>query len=132
MFFDGSYTQNGAGVGVLFVSPNSYMIPKSYKLLFPCTNNIAKYEALTNGIKMDLEWRIIKLYIYGDSQLVINKVNNECQTKDDKLIPYKKLIDSLRNYFTFVTFEQIPRVENKAADAIATLASILQLQEHES
>ena len=77
MFFDGSHTQNEAGAGVLFVSPHDYMIPKSYKLLFPCTNNIVEYEALTNGIKMALEWRITELHIYGDSQLVVNQVNNE-------------------------------------------------------
>ena len=47
MFFDGSFMQNGLGTGVLFVSPYGYMIPKSYKLSFPCTNNIAKYKALT-------------------------------------------------------------------------------------
>ena len=81
---------------------------------------------------MALEWGINKLHIYGDSQLVINQVNNEYQTKDDKSIPYKKLIDALRNYFTFVTFQQVPRVENKDADDMATLASILQIQEHES
>lgn len=52
MFFDGSFMQNGSGAGVLFVSPHRYTIPKSYKLLFPCTNNIAEYEALTNGLKM--------------------------------------------------------------------------------
>ena len=108
------------------------MIPKSFKLLFPCRNNIAEYEALTNGIKISLEWRVTELNIYGDSQLVINQVNNDYQTKDDKLIPYKKLIDALRNYFTFVTFQQIPRVENKVVDAMVTLSSILQLQEHES
>ena len=55
IFFDGSHTQNGAGAGVFFVSPHDYMIPKSYKLMFPCTNNIAEYEALTNEIKMALE-----------------------------------------------------------------------------
>ena len=58
------------------------MIPKLYKLVFPCTNNIIECEALTNGIKMALEWRIIELQIYGDYQLVINQVNNEYQTKD--------------------------------------------------
>ena len=41
------------------------------------------------------------------------------------------MVDSLRNYFTFVTFQQIPKAENKAADAMATLASILRLEEHE-
>lgn len=72
MFFDASFMQNGSGAGVLFVSPHGYTIPKSYKLLFRCTNNIAKYEALTNGLKMAIEWRIIELHIYGDSQLIVN------------------------------------------------------------
>ena len=66
MFFDGSFMQNGLGVGVLFVS-HGYTILKSYKLLFPCTNNIAKNEALINGLNMAIEWRIIDLHIYGDS-----------------------------------------------------------------
>ena len=69
--------------------------------------------------------RITKLHIFGDSQLVINQVNNDYQTKDDKLVPYKKLVDFLRNYFTFFTFQQIPRAKNKATDAMDTLASIL-------
>ena len=58
MFFDGSHTQNGVGAGILFVTPHGYTIPKSYKLLFPCTNNVAEYEALLNGIKLALEWRM--------------------------------------------------------------------------
>ena len=66
MFFDGSFMQSGLGASVFFVSPHGYTISKSYKLLFPCTNNIAKYEALKNGLKMAIEWRIIELHIYGD------------------------------------------------------------------
>ena len=132
MFFDGSNMQNGSGAGILFVSPHGYTIPNSYKILFPCTNNIAEYEALTNGLKLAIEWNIIELHVFGDSQLIINQVNEEYQTKDDKLIPYKKMVDSLRCYFTFVTFQQIPRTDNKATDAMATLASILQLEQHES
>ena len=62
----------------------------------------------------------------------MDQIKNDYQNKDDKMIPYKKLIDTLRNYFTFVTFDQISRAENKVADAMATLASILQLQEHKS
>lgn len=77
MFLDGSHTQNGACAGILFLTPHEYTIPKSYKLLFPCTNNIAEYEALLNGVKLTLEWRITKLHIFGDSQLIINQVNND-------------------------------------------------------
>ena len=67
MFFDGSHAQNGARARIFFFTLHGYTIPKSYKLLFPCTNNVAEYEALLNGIKLALEWRITKLHIFGDS-----------------------------------------------------------------
>ena len=38
-------------------------------------------------MKMAIEWRVDELKIFGDSQLVINQVNNVYQTKDDKLVP---------------------------------------------
>ena len=77
MFFDGSHTQKGTGASTLFITPHGYTIPKSYKLLFPYTNNVAEYEALLNGIKLALEWMITELHIFGDSQLIINQVNND-------------------------------------------------------
>ncbi len=67
MFFDGSHTKNGASARILFVTPHGYTIPKSYKFLFPCTNNMAEYEALLNGVKLALEWSLTKLHIFGDS-----------------------------------------------------------------
>jgi hypothetical protein len=96
MFFDGSFTQQGSGAGILFITPQRYSLPKAYKMLFPCTNNIAEYEALINGMKIALEWRVDELNVLGDSQLVINQVNEVYQTRDDKLIPYKRMVDALR------------------------------------
>lgn len=58
---------------------------------------------------MAIEWNITELHIYGDSQLIVNQVNEQYQTKDEKLVPYKKMVDSLRWYFTFITFQQVPR-----------------------
>lgn len=58
LYFEGSYTQHGSGVSVLFITPEGHTIPKSYKLTFPSTNNIADYEALVTGIKMVVEWKI--------------------------------------------------------------------------
>lgn len=127
MFFDGSFTQNGSGAGILFITPQKYSIPKSYKILFPCTNNIAEYEALVNGIKLAIEWKVVELHKYGDSQLVINQINNTYQTQDEKLMPYKRMVDDFKKYFAFVSFQQIPRSVNRAADAMATLASIPEL-----
>ena len=60
LFFDGSYTQNGYGASILFITPQGYSIPKSFRLKFPCTNNIVEYEALLNGMKIAIEWRVIE------------------------------------------------------------------------
>lgn len=50
LYFDGSFTQKGPGAGILFVTPQGDLIPKFYKISFPCTNNIAEYEGLVTGL----------------------------------------------------------------------------------
>lgn len=96
LYFDGSYTQHGSRVGILFVTPQGHTIPRSYRLMFPCTNNTTSYEALIIGIKMAVELKITKLQVYGDTQIVINQVNDDYQIKDDKLMPYKRMIDDFK------------------------------------
>ena len=43
----------------------------SYKLLFPYSNNEAKYEALVVGLKVAKRLGIKKLKVFWDSKLVI-------------------------------------------------------------
>ena len=35
------------------------------------------------------------------------------------------MVDDMKKYFAHITFQQIPQVENKATDAMASLASML-------
>jgi len=44
MFFDGSLNINGAGAGILFVSPNKDKLRYVLRILFPASNNIVEYE----------------------------------------------------------------------------------------
>ena len=76
LYFDGSYTSHGSGVGILLVTPQGDYIPKAFKLQFPSTNNIAEYEALIVGLKIAAKWNITELQIFGNSQLIIKKVLN--------------------------------------------------------
>ena len=105
MFFDSSFTQHGFGTGLLFITPQRYSLPKAYKILFPCTKNIMKYKALINDMMIAVEWRVDELNKFGDSQLIINQVNNVYQKKDEKLIPYKCMVDDLKKYFAHITFQ---------------------------
>jgi ribonuclease HI len=117
IYFDGYYRHHGSGAGILFIMPLGVTIPKSYKLLFPCTNNVAKYEALVLGLKLALELKLTALEVYGDSQLIINQDTNVYQTKDDKLFPYKHIVDALKAGFVHITFKKIPREKNRVGDA---------------
>lgn len=51
LYFDGSYTNHGAGVGILFITPQGDSIPNSFIINCPCTNNIAEYKALIIGLR---------------------------------------------------------------------------------
>lgn len=66
------------------------------KLVFLCTNNIVEYEALIIGLCTTTEWKITQLQVYGDSQLIVNQVNDDYNTKYEKLMPYKQLVEDLK------------------------------------
>ena len=72
MFFDGSLNINGASAGILFVSPNKDKLRYVLRILFPTSNNVAEYEACLHDIRLAVELGVKRLYVYGDSALVIN------------------------------------------------------------
>lgn len=45
---------------------------------------------------------------------------------------YKRMVDDLKQHFTKIDFEQIPREQNRAADAMATIASLIDLPLNET
>lgn len=73
-----------------------------------CTNNIIEYETLLTGIREAIKWKIKHLHVYGDSQLVVKQVNVKYETKYDKLVSYKNMVDTFKEYFVEITFEHIP------------------------
>jgi hypothetical protein len=50
MYFDGSDVKEGAGVGLVFISPLGVRTEYLVRLHFPAMNNAAKYETLINGL----------------------------------------------------------------------------------
>ena len=67
MYFDGSQMKKGTGVGLVFVSPLGVCIRYMVHVHFPSSNNVAKYEALINGLRITIELGIRRLDVRGDS-----------------------------------------------------------------
>ena len=76
MFFDGASSREGAGAGVVFVSPAQETISLSYKLEFEATNNVAEYEALILGLRSAREMGIQEVAVFGDAELVVQQIRN--------------------------------------------------------
>ncbi|KAK5775291.1 hypothetical protein PVK06_043164 [Gossypium arboreum] len=110
--FDGASNAVGNGIGVVLISPNGDYYPFTCKLDFDCTNNMAEYEACIMGLRAAIERGIRILKVYGDSALVIYQLKGEWETRDSKLINYRKVVLGLLEEFNDITFNYIPRDEN--------------------
>lgn len=73
MYFDGLYSKEGSGAGILFISPRE-TFKYSFKLIFECTNNIAEYEALITGLNLVVKHGIKILSVFGDSELIVSQI----------------------------------------------------------
>ena len=107
------------------------MLPFTFKLNKPCSNNVAEYQALIAGLQMALDMEISYLKVYGDSKLVINQLLTHYEVKNEGLVPYFRLATQLVEEFDGISLEHIPRSENKIADALANLTTTLALSEEE-
>nr|XP_009780945.1 PREDICTED: uncharacterized protein LOC104229914 [Nicotiana sylvestris] len=74
MYFDSAAHRGGAGAGVVFVTSQGELLPYSFTLTQLCSNNIAEYQALILGLEMAVEMKWLQLQVFGDSQLVVNKI----------------------------------------------------------
>uniref|UniRef100_A0A7N2L0M9 RNA-directed DNA polymerase n=1 Tax=Quercus lobata TaxID=97700 RepID=A0A7N2L0M9_QUELO len=132
MFFDGAARREGAGAGVVFVSPQRQILLYSFSLSELCSNNVAEYQALIIGLQMAIEMGIAQLEIFGDSKLIINQILEQYDVKKEDLIPFCKYAKKLLANFEATTLEHIPRKENRQADALANLATALALSQEET
>ncbi|XP_077222150.1 uncharacterized protein LOC143855994 [Tasmannia lanceolata] len=127
MYFDGASNSRGRGIGIVLVSPRDEHIPIFIKLEFDCTNNMAEYEACIAGLEAALSVEVQDLDVYGDSLLLIYETNGKWLTKEDRLIPYHPYLMSLMKIFHNISFTYICRLRNRFADALATLASMVDI-----
>jgi len=82
LFFDGA-SKTGprgnivAGVGVVLVSSQNYVIPRAFSLTEPYSNNVTEYNTLLIGMQITEEICVRNLEAYGDSKLIVNQVRGE-------------------------------------------------------
>ncbi|SPT20004.1 unnamed protein product [Triticum aestivum] len=125
MYFDGSFSLQGAGAGVLLVAPTGEHLKYVFQMHFPreqATNNTAEYEGLLAGLRIAADLGIKKLIVRGDSQLVVRQVNKDYQSP--LMEAYIDEVRKLEEHFDGLQMEHVPRAENDIADGLSWCASL--------
>jgi ribonuclease HI len=123
MYFDGSFMKEGAGVGLVFISPLGVRMEYMVRLHFSASNNAAEYEALINGLRIAVELEIKCLEIRGDSEMVMGQVMKDKSCVDPKMAVCCQAVRDLEGKFHGLELHHVLRDYNKAADVLAKAAS---------
>jgi ribonuclease HI len=99
MYFDGSFTLNGIGGGIVLISPKGNQLLYVIRLHFRATNTMVEYEALVNGLHISAELGVKWIYIHGDSELIVNQVMGESNRHDSRIVAYRQEVRKLEEKF---------------------------------
>jgi ribonuclease HI len=58
LYFDGSKSQEGFGVGCILINPKGKRKLLSCRFEFECTNNIVEYEAIVQGLNKSMDLNV--------------------------------------------------------------------------
>src|SRR6187399_1137825 len=125
MYFDGAFSLQGVGAGVVLITPTGEHLKYVVQMHFPkeqATNNTAEYEGLLAGLRIAAELGIKKLIVRGDSQLVVRQVNKSYQSP--LMEAYVDEVRKLEEHFEGLQMEHVPRAQNEIADGLSKCASM--------
>jgi ribonuclease HI len=124
MYFDGSKRIQGAGAGVVLLSPQGDKLKYVLRMSFPqASNNEGEYEALLHGMKMAKACGATRLKIFGDSNLVVQQVMNKCDAISDNMTAYRNLYYYLKGTFDGCEVSHISTASNEEANNLANIGS---------
>ena len=123
MKFDGSFTTQFEGVGVVLYHEEDKVVALSFKLEFPCSNNTTEYEACLIELATALEMGVKHLRVLGDSNLVVCQTKESFSLKEPSLAPYRAMAQKMKEKFSTFEIEHAPRNKNRFANALAALSS---------
>jgi ribonuclease HI len=109
-----------AGAGGVVLTEDGVALDEFALSLGVCTNNEAEYQALIEGLRRVSALNPSKLTVRSDSLLLVRQMRGEFRIKKHELV---LLHLEARKHLPKcpVTFEHVPREENREADRLANL-----------
>nr|GEW04074.1 hypothetical protein [Tanacetum cinerariifolium] len=125
LFTEGSSCINGFEASLILTNPEGAKFTYALRFRFDATNNEAEYEALIVGLRIAKQMGVKNLQANVDSYLVANCVSGSYIAKEPGMIQYLEKVKVLSSSFKKFSIKQVPRSENKKANALSKIASTI-------
>lgn len=124
IFADGGSRGNPgpAGIGVVLLDDNNKKVEEISRYIGTATNNVAEYLAAIYGLQEAAYLKARKVVLNVDSQLVARQLKGDYKVKDQTLRKFFDLALNLFRMFDNIEIKEVPREENKDADALVNKA----------
>lgn len=110
-----------AGIGVQITDEDGEVLAEIARGLGEATNNVAEYTAVIEGLSLAEELGAKTVTLRSDSQLLINQLIGRYRVKSPHLEPLHRQVRSIAAGFERISFEHVPREENREADELANV-----------
>lgn len=122
-YFDGGARGNPgpAGFGVYIVDDTGEPIAEIAEGIGVATNNVAEYRGLIAALRWAVDRGVTALHVRGDSLLLVQQMRGIYKVKNEGLIPLNREARQLCARIGQVTFEHVPRAQNKDADRLSNV-----------
>ena len=108
---------------MVLTSPTGAKFCYILQLQFTCTNNTAEYEGLLHVLRLARKMGISRIQCYGDSDLVSQQVSGTWDSKDPRMMAYRREVDKQADFLVDYQVDHVDRRQNEAADALSRLGS---------
>nr|GEZ94372.1 reverse transcriptase domain-containing protein [Tanacetum cinerariifolium] len=123
LFTDRSSCTDGSGAGLILTNLEGVEFTYALRSRFDAINNEAEYKALIARLNIAEQIAVKNLKANVDSWLVANQVNGTYVAKENNMTRYLEKLKALTSSFKAFSIKQVPRSENKKADALSKIVS---------
>ncbi len=124
VFTDGASRGNPgpASVGVVFRQKDGPDLAEFCEAIGKATNNVAEYQAVVSALEQVRRWKVRKVHLFMDSELIVRQLSGAYRVKSPDLRPLFQQVVFLSRDLSEFKVHHVKRALNAQADALANKA----------
>jgi len=111
-----------AAVGVVFSQKDGPELAEFCATIGKATNNVAEYRAVVAALEHCQRWKVKRVHLYMDSELIVRQMHGVYRVKSPDLRPLYQQASFLAKGLREFKVKHVKRAQNGHADALANKA----------